>query len=63
MSTLHLHGFNSSPLGKSVPAKNWLAERHPHVEMIVPSTTAVFRRCGGVAGISRAWMAVRHWGW
>ncbi len=23
-------------LGKSVPAKNWLAERHPHVEMIVP---------------------------
>lgn len=37
MSTLlYLHGFNSSPLGKSVPAKNWLAERHPHVEMIIP---------------------------
>ncbi len=37
MSTLlYLHGFNSSLARQSVPAKNWLAERHPHVEMIVP---------------------------
>ncbi|QUJ06454.1 hypothetical protein KCP69_06745 [Salmonella enterica subsp. enterica] len=48
------HGFNSSPASaKKRASQNWLAERHPHVDDR-PQSNTVSRRCGGVAGISRA---------